>query len=72
MSKNNTASEKVKDIVVEPENKVKQAKEAIDTLRAQLQEHIRKEGYHRTMSNKAQGALEVLLQLYPEEDDNES
>jgi len=44
------------------------AKEAINTLRVQLQEHLRQVDHHRTMATKAQGALEVLLQLHPEEE----
>jgi hypothetical protein len=47
------------------------AKEAIDTLRVQLQDHLRQSEHHRTMAVKAQGALEVLLQLHPEEDNSE-
>ena len=50
--------------VVEPVDK---AKEAIDTLRVQLREHLQQAEHHRTMATKAQGALEVLLQLHPEE-----
>ena len=68
MSKN-TAVDKEKEVktnnVVKPEDK---AKEAIDTLRVQLQEHLQQAEHHRTMATKAQGALEVLLQLYPQED----
>ena len=52
--------------VVEPDNK---AKEAIDTLRVQLTEHLQQAEHHRTMATKAQGALEVLLQLNPEENE---
>ena len=47
------------------------AKEVIDSLRVQLQEHLRQTEHHRTMAVKAQGALEVLLQLHPEEDNSE-
>ena len=54
--------------VAEPVDTDAKAKEAIETLRAQLQEHLRQAEYHRTMATKAQGALEVLLQLHPEED----
>ena len=43
------------------------AKEAIETLRVQLQEHLQQAEHHRTMATKAQGALEVLLQLHPQE-----
>ena len=66
MSKKTTETvEEVKtNNVVEPVNK---AKEAIETLRVQLKEHLQQVEYHRTMATKAQGALEVLLQLHPEE-----
>ena len=68
MSKN--TADKVKEVktnnVAEPENK---AKDAIDTLRVQLQEHLQQAEHHRTMATKAQGALEVLLQLHPEENE---
>ena len=47
------------------------AKEAIENLRVQLQEHLRQAEHHRTMTTKAQGALEVLLQLHPEEEKSE-
>ena len=75
MSKENNTVEKAKDIkenldkAVESVNK---AKEAIETLRVQLQEHLRKAEHHRTMATKAQGALEVLLQLHPQEDKSDS
>ena len=46
------------------------AKEAIENLRVQLQEHLRQSEHHRTMATKAQGALEVLLQLHPEENED--
>ena len=55
--------------VVEPVNK---AKEAIETLRVQLKEHLQQVEYHRTMATKAQGALEVLEQLHPEEENEEN
>ena len=58
--------------VVEKENKsnnvVDKAREAIQTLRVQLVEHQKQAEYHTTMSVKAQGALEVLLQLHPQEE----
>ena len=47
------------------------AKDAIENLRVQLQEHLRQSEHHRTMATKAQGALEVLLQLHPEEEKSE-
>ena len=48
---------------------VDKSKEAIETLRVQLKEHLQQVEYHRTMATKAQGALEVLLQLHPEENE---
>ena len=68
-NKENKTVEKVENKennVVEPENK---AKEAIETLRVQLREHLQQAEHHRTMATKAQGALEVLLQLHPEENE---
>ena len=72
MSKTKEAKEEVKTKnVAEPVDTDAKAKEAIETLRAQLQEHLRQAEHHRTMATKAQGALEVLLQLYPEEESSE-
>ena len=70
-NKDNKVAEKPKrneevENVVEPDVK---AKEAIETLRVQLREHIQQADHHRTMATKAQGALEVLLQLHPEENE---
>ena len=59
---------KTNNVAVDPDVK---AKEAIETLKAQLQEHFRQAEHHRTMATKAQGALEVLLQLHPEEESSE-
>ena len=64
-SKNTVVDKEVKtNNVVEVSEK---AKEAIDTLRVQLNEHLQQAEHHRTMATKAQGALEVLLQLHPQE-----
>ena len=72
MSKKTEVMEEVKtNNVAEPVDTDAKAKEAIETLRAQLQEHLRQVEHHRTMATKAQGALEVLLQLYPEEEKSE-
>ena len=60
----NKTVEKEENKVAKKENK---AKEVIETLRVQLNEHLQKADHHRTMATKAQGALEVLLQLHPEE-----
>jgi hypothetical protein len=45
------------------------SKEVIETLRVQLRDHLQQAEHHRTMATKAQGALEVLLQLHPEENE---
>ena len=64
--------EEIKTInVVEHVDTDAKAKEAIYTLRVQLKEHLQQADYHKTMATKAQGALEVLLQLHPEEENSE-
>jgi hypothetical protein len=69
MSKKTGTAEEVKtNNVTETVDKDVKAKEAIEILRTQLQEHLRQVEHHRTMATKAQGALEVLLQLHPEEE----
>ena len=56
--------------VAEPKETTEdRSKEVIETLRVQLKEHLQQVEYHRTMATKAQGALEVLLQLHPEENE---
>jgi len=74
MSKDNKVAEKEIKTEVKNNGTVKsedKAKEAIDTLRVQLREHLQQAEHHRTMATKAQGALEVLLQLHPEEENSE-
>ena len=68
MSKKEVVEEVKTNNVAEPKNK---PKEVIQTLKAQLQEHLRQAEHHRTMATKAQGALEVMLQLHPEEESSE-
>ena len=68
-SKKTEVLEEVKTNNVAVDTDVK-AKEAIDTLRVQLREHLQQVEHHRTMATKAQGALEVLLQLHPEEENS--
>ena len=64
-SKNTVVDKEVKtNNVAEIEDK---SKEVIETLRVQLTEHLQQAEHHRTMATKAQGALEVLLQLHPQE-----
>ena len=47
------------------------SKEVIQTLRMQLSEHSKQAELHKTMAVKAQGALEVLLQLNPQEEEKQ-
>ena len=71
MSKKTEVMEEVKtnNVAVDPDVK---AKEAIETLRVQLKEHLQQADYHKTMATKAQGALEVLLQLHPQQENEEN
>ena len=70
MSKKTVEEEVKTNNVAEPVDTDAKAKEAIENLRVQLQEHLRQAEHHRTMATKAQGALEVLLQLHPEKQEN--
>ena len=47
---------------------VEELKEVAQTLQAQLQEHQKQANHHQTMATKAQGALEVMLQLIPKQE----
>ena len=60
IDKKNNENSGVKEVIKE--------REAIQNLKVQLKNHLEKAEYHKTMATKAQGALEVLLQLHPEED----
>ena len=69
MSKNTVGKEK--EVKTETNNvvdSVDKAKDAIESLKVQLVEHRKQEQYHSTMAVKAEGALEVLLQLHPQEE----
>ena len=59
---------KVEETVVEPTNFVgktpEELKEILQTLQTQ-------KDHHQTMAIKAQGAIEVLIQLLPEEEKSE-
>ena len=58
-----------KEVVTEAQGKtVDELKEVAQTLQAQFQEHQKQANHHQTMSVKAQGALEVVLQLIPKEE----
>jgi len=54
--------------VVTQGKSVEELKEIAQTLQTQLNEHQRQANHHKTMATKAQGALEVLLQLIPKEE----
>ena len=47
---------------------VEELTEIAQTLQTQLNEHQRQANHHQTMATKAQGALEVMLQLIPKEE----
>ena len=58
-----------KEVVTEAQGKtVDELKEVAQTLQAQLQEHQKQANHHQTMAVKAQGALEVMLQLIPKQE----
>ena len=58
-----------KEEVVEAQGKsVEELKEIAQTLQAQLAEHQKQANHHQTMAVKAQGALEVMLQLIPKQE----
>ena len=68
MSKNKTKEE----TIVSPKGKtVEEMKEIAQTLQTQLQEHQKQATHHQTMAVKAQGALEVTLQMIPKEEAEE-
>ena len=56
-----------KEVVTEGKS-VEELKEIAQTLQTQLNEHQRQASHHQTMTVKAQGALEVILQLIPKEE----
>ena len=67
MSKNKTEVEET--VVANPQGKtVEELKEVAQTLQAQLQEHQKQATHHQTMTMKAQGALEVMLQMIPKQE----
>ena len=67
MSKNKTEVEET--VIANPQGKtVEELKEVAQTLQAQLQEHQKQANQHQTMAVKAQGALEVILQMIPKQE----
>jgi hypothetical protein len=60
---------KVEETLANPQGKtVEELKEIAQTLQTQLVEHQKQANHHSTMVTKAQGALEVILQLIPKEE----
>jgi hypothetical protein len=58
-----------KEVVTETQGKsVEELKEIAQTLQAQLNEHQKLANHHTTMATKAQGALEVMVQMIPKEE----
>ena len=57
--------------VVTQGKSVEELKEIAQTLQTQLNEHQRQANHHQTMATKAQGALEVMLQLIPKQEVDE-
>ena len=56
-------------LLANPQGKtVEELKEVAQTLQTQLQEHQRQANHHQTMATKAQGALEVMLQMIPKQE----
>ena len=67
MSKNKTVVEET--VIANPQGKtVEELKEVAQTLQTQLQEHRKQANHHQTMAVKAQGALEVMLQMIPKQE----
>ena len=70
MSKNNKKNpQEAEKVIANSQGKtVEELKQIAQTLQAQLQDHNKQANYHQTMAVKAQGALEVILQLIPKEE----
>ena len=67
MSKNKASESK--EVVPQVSGKtVEELKGIAQTLQAQLHDHQQKANKHQTMATKAQGALEVMLQMIPKEE----
>ena len=57
------------DTLANPKGKtVAELKEIAQTLQTQVTENQRLANHHQTMATKAQGALEVMLQLIPKQE----
>ena len=56
-----------KEVVTEGKS-VEELKEIAQTLQTQLNEHQKQANHHQMMATKAQGALEVMVQMIPQEE----
>ena len=68
MSKSKNNTQETVDIANPQGKTVEELKEIAQTLQAQLQEHQKQANHHQTMAMKAQGALEVILQMIPKQE----
>ena len=69
MSKNKNNQQEVETVVANPQGKtVEELKQIAQTLQVQKNQHQEKANHHQTMAVKAQGALEVTLQMIPKEE----
>ena len=60
---------KTTETLANPQGKtVEELKEVAVTLQTQVQEHQKQANHHQTMATKAQGALEVMLQMIPKQE----
>ena len=68
MSKNKNNTQEAVDIANPQGKTVEELKEIAQTLQAQLQEYQKQANHHQMMAMKAQGALEVILQMIPKQE----
>ena len=68
MSKKDNTNTVIEEAKVVENKQETNIEDVLQTLKAQLQEHQRQSEYHQTMAVKAQGALEVIVQMLPQEE----
>ena len=68
MNKNKKNNVTTPDLVHTKGKTVEELKEIAENLQSQLNEHRRQAAHHQMMATKAQGALEVLLQVIPKDE----
>ena len=73
MSKKTDTIEATNNDVVKHDGKTEaELNETIEVLKIQLKEHTEKANHHQTMGLKVQGALEVMIQMYPKLQEKDS